>query len=233
MADATRAYEVVLHHIEEGILGGELGIGEQLPAERDLATQLGVSRSAVREAIHALVAQGVLTSSVGPRGGTRVAAMRAEALMRVLRLQVALADFPVGDVSEVRIALERTTITAACRDLDQQTLEAIRETVDAMASAEDPDAFNELDTRFHVLVASAGRNELATDLTIAIRESLRRPILGAEKQMVEWPAFRRTALDQHEQIYAALAARDAAAAADAMEEHIRASYAILPLAQVG
>lgn len=233
MADATRAYEVVLHHIEEGILGGTLGVGEQLPAERDLAAQLGVSRSAVREAIHALVAQGVLTSSVGPRGGTRVAAMRAEALMRVLRLQVALADFPVGDVSEVRIALERTTIAAACRDLDDATLVAIRETVDAMASAEDPDAFNELDTRFHVLVASAGRNELATDLTIAIRESLRRPILGAEKQMAEWPQFRHAALDQHEQIYAALAARDAAAAADAMEAHIRASYAILPLAQVG
>ena len=229
MADVTRAYEVVLHHIEEAILGGSLGVGELLPAERDLAAQLGVSRSAVREAIHALVAQGVLTSSVGPRGGTRVAAMRAEALMRVLRLQVALADFPVSDVSEVRIALERTTIAAACRDLDAETLAPIRQTLDAMAVAEDPDEFNELDTRFHVQVASAGRNELATDLTIAIRESLRRPILGAEEDMDDWPEFRRAAMDQHERIFAALAARDAAAAADAMETHIRASYSILPL----
>ncbi|SDB86534.1 DNA-binding transcriptional regulator, FadR family [Raineyella antarctica] len=229
MADGTKAYQVVLEHIEEAILGGTLLVGQLLPPERDLAAQLGVSRAAVREAIHALVAQGVLTSSVGPRGGTRVAAMQAEALKRVLRLQVALADFPVSDVSEVRIALERTTIAAACRDIAPEVLAQIREVLDLMSAAEDPDEFNALDTRFHVLIATAGHNELATDMTIAIRESLRRPILGAEKVMDGWPAFRGSAMDQHERIYAALAAGDAQEAAAAMEAHIRASYSILPL----
>lgn len=229
MAETTKAYQVVLAHIEEAILSGSLVVGQLLPAERDLAGQLGVSRSAVREAIHALVAQGVLVSSVGPHGGTRVAAMRREALMRVLRLQVALADFPVADVTEVRIALERTTVAAAARDIEPEALVAIREVLDAMAIEEDPDEFNALDTRFHVLIATAGHNALATDMTIAIRESLRRPILGAEKQMAEWPSFRGAALEQHEIIYAALASRDPQGAADAMEAHIRASYAILPL----
>ena len=229
MASGTSAYQIVLGHIEEAILGGTLVVGQQLPSERDLAVQLGVGRSAVREAIHALVAQGVLASSVGPHGGTRVAARRAEALMRVLRLQVALADFPVADVTEVRIALERTTIAAACRDIDPAELATIRRVLDSMAAAEDPHAFNALDTRFHVLIAGASHNELATDLTIGIRESLRRPILGAEEQMAEWPAFRREAQAHHERIYAALAAGDATAAADAMESHIRATYAILPL----
>lgn len=228
MVQDMKAYEVVLHHIEEAILDGSLAVGEMLPAERELATQLGVSRSATREAIHALVAQGVLTSSVGPHGGTRVSAMRKEALLRVLRLQVALAEFPVVDVSEVRIALERSAVIAACRDVDDATLADIRAALDAMRGAEDPTSFNDFDTRFHVLVAAAGHNELATDLTIAIRESLRRPILGAEKEMDDWPGFRRAALAQHERIYSALADRDATAAADSMEEHIRATYAILP-----
>ena len=230
MPEGTKAYEVVLRSIEEAILGGTLVVGQQLPSERDLAIQLGVGRSSVREAIHALVAQGVLTSSVGPHGGTRVAAMRAEALMRVLRLQVALADFPVADVTEGRIALDRTTLAAACRDVGPAVLAAIRAVLDSMATAEDPDAFNALDTRFHVLIATAGRNALATDMTIAIRESLRRPILGAEKQMAGWLSFRRAAMEEHEEIYAALEAGDAERAADAMESHIRASYAILPLA---
>lgn len=229
MATGGRAYEVVLSHIEEAILAGELVVGQQLPPERDLATQLGVSRAAVREAIHALVAQGVLTASVGPRGGTRVAALRTEALKKVLRLQVALADFPVEDVTEVRIALERTTIAAACRDITDEELKGLREALDQMATVDDPDDFNDLDTSFHVAIAHTGHNTLATDMTIAIRESLRRPIVTAEKQMADWPAFRHQTLADHEAVYEALAARDPRRAAEAMETHIRAAYAILPI----
>lgn len=229
VAAGSRAYEVVLSHIEEAILDGSLVIGQQLPPERDLATQLGVSRPAVREAIHALVAQGVLTASVGPRGGTRVAALRTEALKKVLRLQVALADFPVEDVTEVRIALERTTIAAACRDITDEDLAELRAALDQMATVEDPDVFNDLDTRYHVAIATTGRNTLATDMTIAIRESLRRPIVTAEKQMADWPTFRRQAMADHEKVYDALVDRDPQRAAEAMESHIRAAYAILPI----
>ncbi|QGF24346.1 FadR/GntR family transcriptional regulator [Raineyella fluvialis] len=229
VTEGSRAYEVVLNHIEEAILGGSLVIGQQLPPERDLATQLGVSRAAVREAIHALVAQGVLSASVGPRGGTRVAAFRTEALKKVLRLQVALADFPVEDVTEVRIALERTTIAAACRDITEEHLEELRDILDEMAVAQDPDTFNDLDTRFHVAIANTGRNTLATDMTIAIRESLRRPIVTAEKNMRDWPAFRRATMADHQEVYEALLARDQKRAATAMESHIRAAYAILPI----
>ncbi len=233
MTAGSRAYEVVLSHIEEAILDGSLVIGQQLPPERDLALQLGVSRAAVREAIHALVAQGVLTASVGPRGGTRVAALRTEALKKVLRLQVALADFPVEDVTEVRIALERTTITAACHAITDEDLTGLRTILDQMATTEDPDVFNDLDTKYHVAIANTGHNTLATDMTIAIRESLRRPIVTAEKHMDDWPGFRRSAMSAHEAVYAALAARDPEQAAAAMEAHIRAAYAILPIDEAG
>ena len=69
----------------------------------------------------------------------------------------------------------------------------------------------------------------AVPFVSAARTSGVRPILGAEKQMTEWPTFRGAALEQHERIYAALSSRDPHGAADAMEAHIRASYAILPL----
>ena len=231
MSRDSRAWEVVSAHIESAILDGSLVIGQSLPSERELAAQLGVGRAAVREAIHALVAQGVLASSVGPRGGTRVAAMRTEALTKFLRLQVALANFPVADITEVRVALERTTVTAACRDITAESLNRIRATLDQMAEVEDPEEFNRLDTDFHVLVARAGDNALATDMTIAIRESLRSPILHAEETMPDWESFRTGLLSQHEAVYAALMDRDVARAIVAMEAHIRHSYAILPMEQ--
>ena len=52
----ARAYEVVLAAVEEQIIGGRLRAGDRLPAERELATQLGVSRASVREAVRALEA---------------------------------------------------------------------------------------------------------------------------------------------------------------------------------
>lgn len=109
-----KAYEVVLRHVEEAILAGQLSVGDLLPPERELAQQLGVSRSATREAIRALEAQGVLTSSVGagPGSGTRVTDQQSKALTKLLRLQVALANFPVGDVVELRVALERVSVTS-------------------------------------------------------------------------------------------------------------------------
>ncbi len=61
----SRSHELVLDQIEEQILAGTLRVGDRLPGERDLASHLQVSRSAVREAIRALEAQGVVRSAVG------------------------------------------------------------------------------------------------------------------------------------------------------------------------
>ena len=181
-----KAYEVVLRHVEEAILAGQLSVGDLLPPERELAQQLGVSRSATREAIRALEAQGVLTSSVGagPGSGTRVTDQQSKALTKLLRLQVALANFPVGDVVELRVALERVSVTLAAQRISEPALRRLRGVLDAMASpAVGLDAFNELDTEFHVLMSQAADNRLITDMTVAVRESMRLPILRASRQM--------------------------------------------------
>lgn len=230
---AVKAYEVVLRHVEEAILAGQLSVGDLLPPERELAQQLGVSRSATREAIRALEAQGVLTSSVGagPGSGTRVTDQQSKALTKLLRLQVALANFPVGDVVELRVALERVSVTLAAQRISEPALRRLRGVLDAMASpAVGLDAFNELDTEFHVLMSQAADNRLITDMTVAVRESMRLPILRASRQMGDWNAFRADLQRHHESIYEALAGRDAQRAADLVETHIRVAYTILALA---
>ena len=72
-----KAYEIVLRWVEERILGGVLEVGDTLPAERELARVLDVSRAAVREAVRTLEAQGVVRSSVGA-GGTGGTTWRAQ-----------------------------------------------------------------------------------------------------------------------------------------------------------
>ncbi len=166
-----RAYELVIRQIEDQILAGALHVGDQLPAERDLAAKLGVSRAAVREAMRAMEAQGVVRSGVGvgPDSGTFLTSMPSKALTQFLRLHMALANFPIDDVLEARIMLERWSARLAARQASADDLTAMARLLDAMdAETDDMQAFNELDTDFHVAMAEAAHNTLITEMTTAI-----------------------------------------------------------------
>ncbi len=231
-APTPSAHQVVLNHVEELIFEGKLSVGDRLPPERELAAQLGVSRAAAREAIRTLQAQGVLTSQVGSgsSAGTHVTAQRSQALGRLLRLQVALAMFPVDDVVVARIALERSSAELAALHRTDEDIETLRRLIrDMQDPHHDAASFNEFDTQFHVAIARMGANTFVSDLTEAIRESLRRPILTAERNLEDWPAFRNSLIVDHEGIADAIIERRPAEAVARVEEHIRRSYTILPM----
>lgn len=228
---STRTFEVVLAHLERMVLEGGLRVGDRLPAERDLAVQLGVSRPAVREAIRTLEAQGVLASHVGSgaSAGTHVINDRSQALGRLLRLQVALAQFPLQEVISTRMVLERTSAELACGLGGESVREELAPLLDAMDEALEPEAFNELDTAFHVAIARLGRNSLLGDLAEAVRESMRLPILAAEQQLDDWPGFRQGLVHEHRAIAEALEESDVERAGTLVEEHVRHTYAALPI----
>lgn len=226
-----RAYELVTGWVEERILAGELRVGDLLPAERDLASALSVSRSAVREAVRTLQAQGVLVSSVGAggAGGTRVSALPSGALTRVLRMHVALANFALDDVLEVRVALERLSARLAAPRLTSDDLAAMQASLRAMREAPTRDDFNDADTAFHVAIAEAAGNRLAADTTVAIRESVRAPLQAGFARLDEqdYEQLRVVLLTEHEQICAALARGQAEEAETLLEEHVRRAWARL------
>jgi GntR family transcriptional repressor for pyruvate dehydrogenase complex len=226
-ASPLRAYEVVLAWVESRILAGELRVGDQLPPERELARLLEVSRSAVREAVRTLAAQGVLRSSVGAggAGGTTVTAVPADALVRFLRLHVALANFPIDDVIEARISLERLSARLATLHARASDLAAMREALTAMDRASDDKArYNDADTAFHVAIAGAAGNRLVADMTVAIRESMRLPLLDAFRYVGDWADLVAGLREQHHAIYAAIQAGDADRAEDVVEQHIRSAW---------
>ncbi|WGL51857.1 FCD domain-containing protein [Nocardioides sp. BP30] len=228
----SRAYELVVDQIEEQILAGSLRVGERLPGERELAARLEVSRAAVREAIRTLEAQGVVRSSVGsgPDAGTVVSAVPSEALNRLLRLHVALANFPMRDVVEARVMLERFSATLAAAHADEARLAHLLALLEAMDDTGiDRERFNDLDTDFHIAIAEAGGNRLVADMTIAIRDSTRRPILrGLEGLGDSWTEVCADLRHEHRRLYDAILAGDAGAAADEVETHIRGTSRWLP-----
>lgn len=227
---ALRAHEVVLDRVEWQILDGSLGVGDLLPAERELSSRLDVSRAAVREAVRAVQAQGVVTSQVGASasGGTRISALPKSVLARFLRLHVALANLPVDDVLEVRVALERLSVREAVEQTRDADLRALRAAVEVMEQPDvDEERFNDADTAFHVALADVSANRLASDLTIAIRESMRQPILSALRSQQVWQEVADQQRAEHRAILTAVEERDADRAERLVEEHIRTAWARL------
>jgi GntR family transcriptional repressor for pyruvate dehydrogenase complex len=228
----VRTYELVLQRIEAQIVSGALRAGERLPPERELAEMLSVSRPAVREALRVLEAQGVVRSQVGqgPGSGTTIERVPSDALDRLLRLHVALGSFRLEDVIETRVVLERSIVGLACSRALPADLVPMRTALLAMDKPEvDRETFNQLDIDFHVALADAGGNRLMSDVTRAIRESVRVAFLAAVTAMPEtgvkgWPHVLEGLRAEHHAVMAAVEAGEAELAADLVENHIRGFY---------
>jgi GntR family transcriptional repressor for pyruvate dehydrogenase complex len=227
----TRAHELVIQAIEDQIMTGALAVGDPLPPERDLAARLEVSRAGVREAVRVLEGQGVLRSRVGSgaEAGTFVAALPDAALTRFLRLHVALANFPIGDVVDARVTLERSSAALAARNADGAALAVIEDALRGGAARDvSPEEFNDADTAFHVAIAEAGGNRLVSSMTIAIRESLSARILQALHGHADWADLAARLHAQHVELFEAITRHDAEAAELLAEEHIRFADQELP-----
>lgn len=227
-ADASLGgFDTALEYIQQEILQARATAGTRLPGERELAEKLAVSRGAVREALKVLQAQGIITSQVGPGGGTRVAAHPGPAFGRILTLHIALHAVSFDELTDTRVALERVATLAAASSMSDAVLETLENLCVEMASVRDTSAFNDLDTAFHIEIAKAGNNRLVRDLTVAIREAVAPHIVAAEHTIDDWNLFRATLIEDHRRIVDALSHGDGELAAEINELHIRRAHAAL------
>ncbi|MFG1826526.1 FadR/GntR family transcriptional regulator [Microbispora bryophytorum] len=104
-----RAFEEVLARIEERIGADGLTVGDRLPGERQLAEQLGVGRSSVREALRVLETLGVVASQAGrgPDAGAVLTSRPGNALTDLLRLHLGLATLSMREVIDTRLMIEQ------------------------------------------------------------------------------------------------------------------------------
>jgi GntR family transcriptional regulator, transcriptional repressor for pyruvate dehydrogenase complex len=221
-----RAFEAVIFQVEEAITDGRLQPGDRLPPERELAQQLQVSRASVREALRVLEAFGIVTARRG-RGadaGSVVTRGDHSGLAGVLRISASLLRIPLGDLVDVRVAIEAMTARAAA---ERGAAHELTEIAKAMQDVTDRGEFLELDTSFHVELARASANALAPMLMEALREAIARQMRAAFEEVADWDDTRESIASDHRGIADAIAARDPEAAEAAVVGHIRNFYALL------
>lgn len=225
----VRTYEQVLTQIQDKILDGELRIGSRLPSERDLVEILGVSRSSVREALRSLETLGLIDSNgySGRASGSVVSSRSSQALGKLLRLHVALADITVADLVDVRFQLEQTGVLVAAQSRSAPDINRLRELNEAMRSPSLIAAeLDQLDSSFHVAIASASGNRLTAILvkTLCDAAGSNTASSGPEK----WRSDAEDIAAEHDAIVTAIDSGETAGAALLLRKHIARSIATRP-----
>jgi GntR family transcriptional regulator, transcriptional repressor for pyruvate dehydrogenase complex len=202
--------------IREQILDGQLKPGDRLPSERELAESLRVGRSAVREALQTLRAQGYVADGRG-RNGTVVSSLADSRIGQPLGRLLTSGVAQVVDLFELRLGLEvQAASLAAWRRLPQDVA-ALEEIVAAMRQRNQPDP--ELDAAFHGGIAQAAHNVFYVHVTTEL-VGLLHTFMPAFLEVLDNPVSTQKMLDQHDAILFSIVSRDAEGARSAMTDHL-------------
>jgi len=213
----SRLYQQIVEQIEESVRTGLLKPGDQLPAERELALQFGVSRTAVREAVRALCEKGLVEAA--PGRGTFVVDATAQSMKQSLDSMLSFAQTEGFEfLVEVREILEPEIAARAATRASEKQLIAMREAIAEMdARGQDPAAFIEADLDFHLALAEAAQNPLVLALIDSIVGLLREQRTRVFLATPDGPAHGQS---HHRRILDAVERRDALAARQAMASHL-------------
>ncbi|MBV8041507.1 transcriptional regulator LldR [Pluralibacter sp.] len=199
----------------------QLEAGMRLPAERQLAARLGVSRNSLREALAKLVSEGVLVSRRG--GGTFVRWQHEPWSEQniVQPLKSLLADDPdySFDILEARHAIEASTAWHAALRATEADKEKIRLCLEATQS-EDPDLASQADVRFHLAIAEASHNVVLLQTMRGFFDLLQSSVKQSRQRMYLIPPVFEQLTEQHQAILNAIQSGDAEGARQAMMAHL-------------
>ncbi len=217
--ETQRLYQQVADQIAALIRSGEFAPGSRLPAERDLARLLGVSRPVVREAMVTLELVGLVDVRVGSGAYVRppTPSLEAEGLAR------AMADVgpSPSELIHARMLIEGEIAAAAAIAASEEQLVGIGETLDLMQQVLQNHADPlETDRLFHTRIAAATGNSVLTPIVEGLWANVFSPVFDALSRKAGLATNHGATLRAHTRIFQALQARDPDAARAAMRAHL-------------
>lgn len=212
-----KASDVLADELRERILSGEFQEGTALPAERDLVSQTGMSRTTIREALRILEVQGLVRIKTGRSGGAFVQHPSEESIANSVSLLIRGRKIRIPALLQTREAIEPACARLAAQARTEQDLELLETANDDLAAAGSLDAFLQANIDWHVGVSVASHNELLTGFMLA----LSRAIYASTKntQFVD-ADVRKTTVRAHRSVTAAIRAQDPNAAVRRMTRHV-------------
>ncbi len=204
---------ILRERIEEGVWR----TGETLPTERVFAEEFGVARNTVRGALHILENEDLISREVGR--GTIVKQRTSDELRRVLER---ISGASPLDILNLRLIIEPQVAASAAIHATSRDIAAIEEANSHADVSSQLESFEKWDNEFHARIYQSTHNEFLIDffrLLVVVR--FRSPMM-AIRQRAFTEDRRLEYCGQHAQIMRALKSRNAAAASEAMRNHLSA-----------
>lgn len=199
--------------ISEEIAKGKFKPGDRLPPERELAIQLGVSRTAIRDAIKLLAGQGILNVTHG--SGIYVAS--EDRVTSQISNLLTIRQGSLRELFEVRKLIEVEAAGWAAERSQPHNLEKIKSIVERANNALDnPGALARLDAEFHLAVAEAGGNSILLGVMLNLLDLL----ADARKESLSIPGRPARSAGEHNKLAEAIFSHDAAQARQLMWQHL-------------
>ena len=211
----TKISEEIANQIKRLIIDGELKPGDQLPPERELIKQLGVSRPSLREALNALAAMGFLDVRQAKR--TFVKSVTSKLIEDPLSLLIKADDQKIFDLIEVRKAIETWAAYHAAQKASSGDIEQLGTIISEMKRAyEEGRSWEKQDADFHLAIAKATHNTIHMHIMSGIydllRESMAKIFVGREQV--------KKLIKHHHQIFIAIKNRSPEKAREKTLEHL-------------
>ena len=207
----------VIDYIYRHVADERLRPGARLPSETTISLTLGVSRPVVREAMRTLAATGLVEMAVGKRA--TIVPVDGEMLSRVIGNALLTGQADTRNILEMRRGIEITMVALAAERRSEADAAELQKIVREMATKlGNAKRYAELDLALHARLARATGNPLYTLLIDAFRQLIAASMQEGIERWSASPELKRVQ-DLHENIVAAVVARDPAAAAGAMAQH--------------
>jgi GntR family transcriptional activator of glc operon len=211
----------VIERIERLITHGVLKVGEFLPSERNLSEKLGVSRTALREALGRLRGMGIIATAHGK--GSYVARLSRDIDTSPLLHLFGTQPRTLYDLMEVRAVLESEASRLAALRATQADLVMIRRRFEEMQMS-NPNLSLEVhakrDHAFHRAINAASHNPILVHTLESLEELMLRSVFASVCNLYHRPALKRVIDRQHQRLYSAIEAHDTQLAARVSREHI-------------
>ncbi|PIT83144.1 GntR family transcriptional regulator [Limnohabitans sp. 15K] len=221
--EPQRLYRQIAEQLRQLMASGEFAVGSRLPAERDLALQLGVSRPSVREALIALEVEGMIEVRTG--SGIYVQSTKSQNRQHSAPASDAPTEWGPLEVMSARIIVESEVAALAAQNAQKKDLQAIRKALQKMkleAARDEVPRWG--DEAFHEGIAQACGNSVLLDTVQRYWQARNSPLFERLGDYFEHPASWQAAITEHQTVLDAIEARDSAGARRAMQKHIKQAY---------
>jgi GntR family transcriptional repressor for pyruvate dehydrogenase complex len=165
----------IVEQVKQLIIDGRLAAGQKLPSERELAAQLGVGRSSVREATSAMLALGVI--EIRPGEGAFIRPDFPQSTLECVDWSTLILNQESTDLFEARISIETSTARLAAQRATAKDRARLYQLVDQMERAAVLAEFVEFDLEFHLALADASKNLVLRDILVSIHNLMRNSML--------------------------------------------------------